>query len=379
MAVNLTEQQKQDLSIKIKQGKEKGSYSDAYSYVRDIVDKSPVGGDAIRDNDNAGFINWLNVAASTNGKDGGLIDTVLRKASEETYKDNFPDRPYNEAIYDKSSNKMAEKLLNKIVENGITPHIGDVVKIDAENFHETFGGEWMGTMGDEIVLGGDWVQSKDPAGEILNLIKYMLLNPAINALDGNNLTNAMDRFENYLLPNLVDFSNLLHNLPDSISDFFKDALRWQPRRDPLTLDLDNDGLETVGTKDGVFFDHDGDGLKNKSGWVKPDDGFLVRDINGNGNGNIDNGSELFGDATRKLDGSLAKNGFDALADLDSNKDGKVDINDAAFASLKVWRDINGDGLTDSGELFTLQEVGVASFNTAEKEHSQILKNGNRLK
>jgi len=37
MAVNLTEQQKQDLSIKIKQGKEKGSYSDAYSYVRDIV------------------------------------------------------------------------------------------------------------------------------------------------------------------------------------------------------------------------------------------------------------------------------------------------------------------------------------------------------
>ncbi|WP_293932604.1 calcium-binding protein [Iodobacter sp.] len=162
----------------------------------------------------------------------------------------------------------------------------------------------------------------------------------------------------------------------SVSGGFTGAMRWQPRRDPLTLDLDRDGLETVGTKDGVLFDHDGDGLKTQSGWVKPDDGFLVRDLNGNNV--IDNGSELFGDATHKQDGSLAKNGFDALADLDSNKDGKVDINDAAFASLRVWRDINGNGLTDSGELLTLEQVGIASFNTKEKSHSLILENGNRL-
>ncbi|AZN36126.1 calcium-binding protein [Iodobacter ciconiae] len=192
----------------------------------------------------------------------------------------------------------------------------------------------------------------------------------------------------YVVNEFINYFNSLHlgawlfdalhpeDIDPSANDAFNNALRWQPRRDPLTLDLDNDGLETVGTKEGVFFDHDGDGLKNKSGWVKPDDGFLVRDLNGNGK--IDNGSELFGDATRKLDGSLAKNGFDALADLDSNKDGKVDINDAAFASLKVWRDINGDGLTDSGELLTLEQVGIASFNTKETKHSLILGNGNRL-
>jgi len=190
------------------------------------------------------------------------------------------------------------------------------------------------------------------------------------------LGKLIDEFGKSFLPLILNTNDFLNGIPDSISDFFNNALRWQPRRDPLTLDLDNDGLETVGTKDGVLFDHDGDGLKTQSGWVKPDDGFLVRDLNGNNV--IDNGSELFGDATHKQDGSLAKNGFDALADLDSNKDGKVDIDDVAFASLKVWRDINGDGLTDSGELLTLEQVGIASFNTKETKHSLILKNGNRL-
>lgn len=60
--------------------------------------------------------------------------------------------------------------------------------------------------------------------------------------------------------------------------------------DPLTLDLDGDGLETTGINptSPILFDHDADGIKTATGWVKSDDAFLVLDRNGNGT--IDSGA-----------------------------------------------------------------------------------------
>jgi hypothetical protein len=128
-----------------------------------------------------------------------------------------------------------------------------------------------------------------------------------------------------------------------------------PRRDPLVFDLDGDGIETVGVSNTspIYFDHDGIAStpKTSTGWVKSDDAFLVRDVNGNGT--IDSGRELFGDATLKRNGQLAVDGFDALADLDSNADGKISSADSAFASLRLWRDLNQDGVSQANELFTL--------------------------
>ncbi|HYP84610.1 hypothetical protein [Variovorax sp.] len=75
-----------------------------------------------------------------------------------------------------------------------------------------------------------------------------------------------------------------------------------PRRDPLVLDLDGDGIETTSTRDGtvILFDHDADGVKTGTGWVKSDDGWLVLDRNGNGT--IASGRELFGVDTLKATG-----------------------------------------------------------------------------
>ena len=167
-------------------------------------------------------------------------------------------------------------------------------------------------------------------------------------------------------------------IPAALAEAFNLAQRWIFRRDPLTLDLDSDGLETVGTNDplAVLFDHDGDGIKNKSGWVKPDDGFLVLDRDGNGT--IDTGGELFGDSTIKTDGTKAKDGFDALADLDTNKDGKVNLLDERFSELRVWQDLNSDGLSTSDELKTLEQAGIAEFNVQKNPNSQLLNNGNRI-
>ena len=70
--------------------------------------------------------------------------------------------------------------------------------------------------------------------------------------------------------------------------------------DPLVLDLDGDRVELIAENNwnGVLFDFNGNGIKTATQWVSSDDGLLVWDRNGNGK--IDNGSELFGEDTIKI-------------------------------------------------------------------------------
>ena len=110
-----------------------------------------------------------------------------------------------------------------------------------------------------------------------------------------------------------------------VSGQFTSAQQFVLRLDPLTFDLDGDGIETVGinSTNPIYFDHDGDGNKTSTGWIRPDDGFLTLDRNGNGT--IDNGTELFGDSTPIDDGQggvrNAADGFEALQAQDTNSDG----------------------------------------------------------
>ena len=157
---------------------------------------------------------------------------------------------------------------------------------------------------------------------------------------------------------------------------FNRAKSWTWPRDPIILDLDGDGLETVGLAGNVYFDHDGDGVLTQTGWAGANDALLVWDRNGNGA--IDTGAELFGDFTPMPNGTLAPNGFAALAALDSNGDGVIDASDPAFHELKLWRDTSQDGKTDSGELSSLADAGIVSLNLANTLKNQNLANGNQL-
>ena len=122
--------------------------------------------------------------------------------------------------------------------------------------------------------------------------------------------------------------------------------------DPLVLDLDGDGIELTSRSAGSLrFDLDGDGFAEPTGWVLPDDGLLALDINGNGT--IDDISELFGSPTQS--------GYAELAAHDGNADQVIDAADAVFADLRVWQDANRDGVTDAGELKTLAEAGITSI------------------
>lgn len=156
---------------------------------------------------------------------------------------------------------------------------------------------------------------------------------------------------------------------DKVDDAKDQTDSASKRPSPIILDLDGDGVEAISTQYGVVFDHAGDGFSERTGWVAPDDGLLVRDLNGDGV--VSTGRELFGSETLLADGNKASNGFVALAELDANNDGILDQQDAAFAQLKVWRDLNSDGYTDAGELMSLQEAGVASISVGYTTSSKV--------
>ena len=144
---------------------------------------------------------------------------------------------------------------------------------------------------------------------------------------------------------------------------------------PVVLDLNGDGVSTQNIANGVTFDLFANGKNINTGWVSSSDGLLVLDRNRDGT--INDGSELFGEATKLGDGSTAKDGYAALRDLDTNNDGLIDKNDAAFAELKVWVDSNSDGRTGSGELKSLQELNISSIS-AVAEVNLSKDNGNLI-
>ena len=145
---------------------------------------------------------------------------------------------------------------------------------------------------------------------------------------------------------------------------------------PLILDINHDSVRTLGTEAGVRYDITGAGLQTSVGWSSPEDGFLVRDINNDDL--INDGTEMFGEATVLANGERAQDGFEALSDLDTNQDGLIDSQDEAFSSLAIWRDANTDGLTNAGELLTLAQHDIASLNLSYSESDRV-DNGNQLR
>ena len=171
----------------------------------------------------------------------------------------------------------------------------------------------------------------------------------------------------------------------TVNELTTAALNWvAPRRDPLVLDLDGGGITTSGINPAapIYFDHDGDGTLTASSWIAAGEAIVVRDLNSNGL--IDSGRELLGDNTILTRGpnagQLAANGFAALADLDANAsgvaDGKFDASDVAFSSVKLWKDLNQDGISQSGELFTFAQLGIQSINVSGTATNISLGGGN---
>ncbi|MCA1576616.1 MAG: hypothetical protein LC794_04535 [Acidobacteria bacterium] len=143
---------------------------------------------------------------------------------------------------------------------------------------------------------------------------------------------------------------------------------------PIILDILGNGFNLTSFEDGVDFDIRALGVISRISWTSAnsDDAFLALDRNGNGM--IDDGSELFGNVTPQSHppAGTARNGFFALAEYDKpenggDANGKIDERDAVYSSLHLWRDLNHNGVSEPGELSRLSDWRVEAVSLAFKE------------
>jgi len=139
---------------------------------------------------------------------------------------------------------------------------------------------------------------------------------------------------------------------------------------PLVIDtsdfvVNGQGLPLSSPAEGVQFDILGERsfpaahAKKQISWFK--DARFMWLVLPDKNGNVNGINEMFGNNTRGPDGQYAANGYKALAKYDWNRDGKISAWDPVFSKLRLWSDINADGVAQPNELFTLDRIGITDI------------------
>ena len=119
-------------------------------------------------------------------------------------------------------------------------------------------------------------------------------------------------------------------------------------QDPLVINFNGTAAQLTNQR--FKFDLNSDGQSEDINFVTNGSGFLSLDRNGDGK--INNGSELFGANTG--------DGFAELAVLDSERNDWIDENDAAYEMLRVWTK-DGSG---QDTLSTLKQAKIGAIHLA---------------
>lgn len=153
---------------------------------------------------------------------------------------------------------------------------------------------------------------------------------------------------------------------------------------PILIDVAGNGFSLTNAYEGVNFDMGGEGRREPIAWTTADtdDAWLV--IDRNGNGRIDSAKEMFGNFTEQTQGSVPANGFLALAEFDKlsnggNDDGLISKNDSIFKDLRLWQDVNKNGISEASELRSLKQLGLKTIELDYKESKRTDQHGNQFK
>jgi hypothetical protein len=155
---------------------------------------------------------------------------------------------------------------------------------------------------------------------------------------------------------------------------------------PVLVDVSGNGFDLSNAVNGVNFDLNSDGAKEKLSWTlaQTDDAWLALDRNGDGV--INDGTELFGNFTPQSDPppGLGRNGFNALVEYDraakgGNGDGLISDHDTVFGNLLLWQDKNHNGVSEANELHTLKQLGLTAIECSYKESKRRDQHGNQFR
>ncbi len=134
---------------------------------------------------------------------------------------------------------------------------------------------------------------------------------------------------------------------------------------PIIIDPQGQGFHLTSVANGVKFKFALPQAQQTS-WTDANyaNAWLVLDRNGNGV--IDDATELFGDLTPQPAGPNP-NGYKALAVFDDpknggNGNGMIDPGDSVYSKLRLWVDKNHNGISEPGELYTLPQAGVFAIS-----------------
>jgi hypothetical protein len=137
---------------------------------------------------------------------------------------------------------------------------------------------------------------------------------------------------------------------------------------PIIIPLSQDNrIQLTPPSAGVWFDLKALGTPIRTAWTAADSDLGLLFLDRNGNGAVDDGSELFGNHTPLPNGETAKQGFEALAVFDQpahggNGDGWIDSRDAIWSSLRVWVDSSHDGISQPTEISSLEGVNISAIS-----------------
>ena len=125
------------------------------------------------------------------------------------------------------------------------------------------------------------------------------------------------------------------------------------RLQALVVDFNRNGADLIDpAKSHAVVDATNNGNAAEIGWVKPSDGILAFDRNGDGR--VDPATDM----SFLADVPNARTGLQGLAAFDDNHDGVLSSADSSFARFLIWRDANGNGASDLGELQSLGQAGI---------------------
>ena len=154
---------------------------------------------------------------------------------------------------------------------------------------------------------------------------------------------------------------------------------------PIIVDVDGSGFQLTNPERGVLFDLVGNGILSKVAWTEPGSTNAWLTLDRNGNGRIDNISELFGNRTEqpKPPSGQRKNGFLALGVFDSPEmggdgDGAITEADEIYSKLRLWQDLNHNGVSEPDELQPLASLGLKSISLNYREARKIDEFGNHF-